>query len=93
MCFTKNMSLSFIMIKSIFCVKLITYYPYKYVKISLIMIYNEINELIGFDYTEDATPYSSYFRPVTSSDYNGLDQLNMGDSLEFPSSALLFAEW
>ena len=50
-------------------------------------------KITGFQYTEDATVYSSMFRPVTSPTFNGFDQMNLGVTTDLPSSTQLFFSW
>ena len=50
-------------------------------------------KITGFQYTEDATVYSSMFRPVTSVTFNGFDQMNLGVTPDLPSSTQLFFSW
>eukprot|EP01042_Synura_sphagnicola_P010458 gene10458-13419_t len=47
----------------------------------------------GLTYTEDATPYSSHFRPANSFNLTALEELNVGWLDKYPSSMQLFFNW
>lgn len=51
------------------------------------------SKCIGLDYTEDATPFSSYFRTKNAVNLTLTQSLNVGWIPEYPSSAKLFVDW
>jgi hypothetical protein len=51
------------------------------------------DKIRGYDYTEDATPYSSLFRPKTPVPFTYLDEINLGGNNEMPSSTCIFYKW
>lgn len=50
-------------------------------------------QIKGFDYVEDATPFSSLFRPVTPIPFTAIDYNIIGTTEDMPSSATLFGKW
>jgi hypothetical protein len=55
---------------------------------------NFINrKILGFEYTEENTPFSSKFRPSLPRNFSAIDHANTGRIPSIPPSTLLFYDW